>query len=92
VLKKYAERYKADAGIWHFATAPAEATFKIGQSFLLPVSVEDKTIDHSQQLILIDKEKHIRGVYNSFDDADMKRMNDELKVLLYEYHEPGAKQ
>ncbi|NDC31174.1 MAG: hypothetical protein EBZ58_09625 [Bacteroidetes bacterium] len=66
-----------------------EATSKIGQGFLLPISKEDKTIDHSQQLILVDKEKHIRGVYNSFDEEDMKRLNDELKVLLYEYHQPG---
>ncbi len=88
VLAQYAKQYNADAKIWHFATASKEATYKIGQGFLLPVSVEDTTIDHSQQLVLIDKEKHIRGVYNSFDDEDMGKLNDEIKVLLYEYHQP----
>ncbi|MCX6186550.1 MAG: SCO family protein [Bacteroidetes bacterium] len=89
VLADYAKKYKADPKIWHFTNTNMNATCKIGQGFLLPVSNEDKTIDHSQQLILVDKEKHIRGVYNSFDEEDMKRLNDELKVLLYEYHQPG---
>jgi len=89
VLFEYSKKYKADPKIWHFVSTNMEATSKIGQGFLLPISKEDKTIDHSQQLILVDKEKHIRGVYNSFDEEDMKRLNDELKVLLYEYHQPG---
>jgi protein SCO1/2 len=89
VLFEYSKKYNADPKIWHFVNTNLDATSKIGQGFLLPISKEDKTIDHSQQLILIDKEKHIRGVYNSFDEEDMKRLNDELKVLLYEYHQPG---
>jgi cytochrome oxidase Cu insertion factor (SCO1/SenC/PrrC family) len=56
---------------------------------LLPVSIEDKTIDHSQQLIIIDKEKRIRGVYDSYSDVEIKRLEEDLKVLLYEYHNPG---
>lgn len=89
VLSEYAKRFKADPKIWHFVSTNLDATSKIGQGFLLPISKEDKTIDHSQQFILVDKERHIRGVYNSFDEEDMKRLNDELKVLLYEYHQPG---
>jgi len=90
VLAEYAKHYNADAKIWHFAKANSnEDIFKIGQGFLLPVSKEDKTIDHSQQLIIIDKEKRIRGVYDSFSDVELKRLEEDLKVLLYEYHHPG---
>jgi protein SCO1/2 len=88
VLANYAKAYKADNHIWHFCRTDKENLFKIGQGFLLPVSIEDKTIDHSQQVLLIDKSRHIRGIYNGLDLNDMKRLNDELKVLLYEYHEP----
>lgn len=88
VLKNYALQYKADKNIWHFCRTNKENLFKIGQGFLLPVSMEDKTVDHSQQVVLLDKSRCIRGVYNGLDLNDMKRLNDELKVLLYEYHEP----
>ena len=65
VLLAYSKRFNADPKIWHFVNAGNEGVFEIGQGMLLPVSIEDKTIDHSQQLILIDKAKHIRGVYDS---------------------------
>ncbi|GAB1448875.1 MAG: SCO family protein [Bacteroidia bacterium] len=91
VLKTYAARYGAKANIWHFVTGSPDEVVKAGQGFLLPVSKEDKTIDHSQQFILMDKQRRIRGVYDSGSDAELKRLEGELKVLLYEYHNPGSK-
>lgn len=89
VLNTYSKRFEADPKIWHFVNAGKEGVFAIGQGMLLPVSIEDKTIDHSQQLILVDKQKHIRGVYDSGSDVDLKHLEEDLKVLLYEYHQPG---
>lgn len=87
VLADYGKKYDANPAIWHFTTTKSqEEVVKIGQGFLLPVSIEDKTIDHSQQLILMDKSKRIRGFYDSFDDAELKRLNEDIRVLLYEYH------
>jgi len=89
VLKEYAKKFKADPAIWHFVTGSKENIFKAGQGYLLPVSIEDKTIDHSQQLLLIDKEGHIRGIYDGLDDLEIKRLKDDVKVLLYNYHKPN---
>lgn len=86
VLSAYAKKFKADPSIWYFATGTSDDIFKAGQGFLVPVSKEDQTIDHSQQLLLIDKEKHIRGIYNGLDEVELARLKDEIKVLLYEYH------
>lgn len=86
VLHEYAARFKADPAIWYFVTGSKEAIFQTGQGYLLPVSIEDKTIDHSQQLILVDKEKHIRGIYDGLDDVEIQRLKDDVKVLLYDYH------
>lgn len=86
VLSAYAKKFNADPSIWYFATGTQDDVFKTGQSFLVPVSKEDKTIDHSQQLLLIDKQKHIRGIYNGLDEVELSRLKDEIKVLLYEYH------
>lgn len=89
-LAAYAAKYKADPAIWHFANPGSlDNLVQLGQGFLLPVSKEDKTIDHSQQLILMDKQKRIRGVYDSSSDADLKNLEGDIKVLLYEYHPAG---
>lgn len=85
VLKAYAERFKITGDNWYFTTSGKEEIFNIGRGFLLPVSIEDRTIDHSQQLLLIDKQNRIRGMYDALDDSEMKRLQGEIKVLLYEY-------
>lgn len=87
VLAAYAKKMDVKGNNWHFATTDKENMFKIGRGFLLPVSIEDKTIDHSQQILLVDKQNRIRGMYDALDDAEMKRLKGEIKVLLYEYSE-----
>ena len=86
VLADYAKKFNADAKKWYFVTGTNEAIVNAGRGFLLPVSMEDTTIDHSQNLILVDKLNHIRGIYNGLDEIEIKRLNEDLKVLLYEYH------
>jgi len=88
VLNQYAKKFNASPEKWYFATGTKESVLKAGRGFLLPVSMEDSTVDHSQQLLLIDKENHIRGIYNGLDEVEIVRLNEEIKVLLYEYHKP----
>jgi protein SCO1/2 len=85
VLAYYAERFGVKNRNWLFLTGSKEAMFNAGQGYLLPVSIEDKTIDHSQQLLLIDKDKHIRGIYDGLEDRDIKRIREDIDVLLKEY-------
>lgn len=87
VLKEYAQKFHADPSIWYFVTGTKEDIYKAGQGYLLPVSIEDKSVDHSQQLILVDKEKHIRGIYDGLDDLEIRRLKEDVKMLLYDYHE-----
>jgi protein SCO1/2 len=85
VLAKYAERIGVKNHNWFFVTGSKEDMFKAGQGYLLPVSIEDKTIDHSQDLLLIDKDKHIRGIYDGLNDLDIKRLKEDIDVLMKEY-------
>ena len=56
--------------------------------YLVPAS-EDARAEggflHSQDLLLIDKEKRIRGIYDSLEPEEIKRLKDEINVLLLEY-------
>lgn len=84
-LMNYSKKFHANPNIWYFATGNKEAIMKAGSGFLLSVSIEDSTIDHSQQVLLIDKQNHLRGYYDGLDDLDISRLNEDIKVLLYEY-------
>ena len=41
--------------------------------------------DHSGYLILVDREKHIRGAYDGTDDEQVNLLLNDLEVLLKEY-------
>ncbi len=89
-LAKYAQKYKADTtNIWHFVTGNKDSILHIQQGFLLPAPFKTDTIQNNQQLFLVDKQNRIRGIYDSASEADVLQLQDDLKVLLYEYHKPG---
>ncbi len=89
VLVNYAKKYKADPNIWHFVSVKNESLYPLQKGFLLPVSTVELAPNHYTQLILVDKQNRIRGVYDSDSEADVLQLQDDLKVLLYEYHQPG---
>lgn len=88
VLAAYAKRFKADAPRWQFVTGSKQALYDIAfKGYMVNVVQEDTSIDHSQNLILIDPWKRIRGVYDGLNEAEVKRLVDEIKVLQVEIHE-----
>lgn len=87
VLAAYTKNLGVKGNNWHFVTTDKESMFRIGRGFLLPVSIEDRTIDHSQQVLLIDSKNRIRGMYDALDDSEMKRLQGEIKLLLFEIGE-----
>ena len=88
VLAKYAAKLKADSRIWHFVTGRKKDIYSIAEEGYKAVSVEgDKpaTFIHSEKLVLVDREKHIRGIYDSQDFKDVLRLEDDIIIVLKEY-------
>ena len=88
-LKAFAEKHGADLSKWFFVTGNRDSIYDLAvKGYLVPAS-EDARAEggflHSQDLLLIDKEKRIRGIYDSLEPEEIKRLKDEIKVLLYEY-------
>lgn len=88
-LKVFAEKHGADLSKWYFVTGNRDSIYDLAiKGYLVPAS-EDARAEggylHSQDLLLIDKEKRIRGIYDSLEPEDIKRLKDEIKVLLHEY-------
>ncbi|MFN4122114.1 MAG: SCO family protein [Flavobacteriales bacterium] len=89
VLNEYAERFNASADKWHFLTGEKEKVYTLASSYLLNASQDSLAPGgflHSDLVVLIDRKKHIRGVYEGTDATDMKRCIDEIKTLIAEYN------
>jgi protein SCO1/2 len=94
VLAGYAKKRNADPNQWWFLTGNKDSIYSLAsEGFLVPAAGGKTAVDffHSQNLILVDKEKHIRGYYDGLEDADIKKLTDEIKVLMIEYKEKARK-
>lgn len=87
-LAEYAKKMNADNSKWWFLTGPKDSIYQLArEGFLVPASLGETANDffHSQDLILIDKEKRMRGIYDGTVPAEVDTLIDEIKVLMKEY-------
>ena len=89
-LKEFANKIQADSGRWHFLTGDRKAIYDLAyQGFMVNV-MQDPTAPggflHSDMILLIDRNRHIRGIYEGTSLKDVKRLIDEIKVLVAEYN------
>ncbi|MCF0054743.1 SCO family protein [Dyadobacter sp. CY356] len=89
VLNKFAKDLGVEGKQWQFLTGPKEKIYEIGQKSYLSAAQEDKTAEggflHSGAFILIDKEKHIRGMYDGTTEEGTQKLIQGIKSLLEEY-------
>lgn len=88
VLKAYAKRLDADPKRWKFLTGSAPAIYRQGNlGYLLSAGVDSSAAEnfvHSPQFVLVDKQRHIRGMYDGTDSDAMHALMGDVKQLLYE--------
>jgi protein SCO1/2 len=89
VLKKYAAKLGVDANKWEFAYGNKEDVYKIAEKSYL-VSVQEDTTSkdiyvHQGWLVLVDKDKRIRGAYDGTDAKAVEQLEKDIPVLLAEY-------
>jgi len=86
---------------WDFVTGNKEELYAIAQSYFVNVSMDSLAPGgflHSEYFVLIDKEGRVRsgidqnnnavGVYDGTNDAQMKDLINDVKVLMAEYKKP----
>lgn len=91
VLDAFATKYKANPESWHFLTGQKDAIYKVAKEGFKISAMDDpaggEAFVHSDKLILVDKDKIIRGFYNGTDPKEVDRLITEVKVLLHEYEQ-----
>jgi protein SCO1 len=88
-LAAYAEEYNAIPGKWFFVTGSKPALYDLARTgfFLTAIPGDGGPEDfiHSEMLVLVDKEKRIRGYYDGTDPYEVKKLIEEIKVLQSHY-------
>ncbi|WP_317195506.1 SCO family protein [Rufibacter psychrotolerans] len=96
VLKRYAESFRANPAKWTFLTGPEPEILKLAQQGYLLTSPASALPDIpaevlSKRLVLVDKEKQVRGIYDGTDATEVDRLITEINVLLSEYNLANGK-
>lgn len=95
VLKEYMKIHSIKTSNWLFLTGDEVETHRLGvEDFHIHAGQDDSTNDgyaHSEAFALVDKEGHVRGVYNVADPKQLEQLETDLRKLLkYEYNITGS--
>lgn len=87
-LREYAQALSADLDHWTFLTGDRKeiSHFARRELFLSsgPGTGGAEDMIHSQTLVLIDRERFIRGYYDGLDTVDLRRCADDMVLLSLE--------
>ncbi|SNR46261.1 protein SCO1/2 [Maribacter sedimenticola] len=89
VLKTYAEKNGVIDSKWHLVTGDKTEIYNLGRNeyFVendlgIPKDINDFL--HTENFLLIDKNKHIRGIYNGLNRASIAQLITDAEALLQE--------
>lgn len=90
LLHDYAERLGVSSDKWHFVTGEKDKIYEMGLKSYMVTAMEDEEepggFIHSGAFILVDKEKHIRGMYDGTQPDQVDLLIKDIKKLLDEVH------
>lgn len=88
VLKEYANLHMADPNQWTFLTGDKAEIYSLARKSYFAVTTEgDGGINdfiHTENFILVDKQKRIRGFYDGTSEDDVDRLIKDIKILKNE--------
>lgn len=89
VLKSYAEKNAIVDNKWHLVTGDKMEIYELGRKHYfvendlgIPKDINDFL--HTENFLLIDKNKHIRGIYNGLNRASIAQLITDVKTLKQE--------
>ena len=89
VLKKYAIEKGVIDGKWNLTTGPKTHIYDLARKNYFAVLDEgngdENDFIHTEQFVLIDKERRIRGFYDGTEKEDMEKIKKDIAILKQEY-------
>lgn len=86
-LQAYAARHELSSPRWHLLTGSRALIYRLGREVYFSEEDlgEEKGPDdflHTENLVLVDQYRHLRGIYNGLRTADRARLLAHIEVLL----------
>lgn len=89
VLREYANNKGVIDGKWNVTTGPKKHIYDLARKSYFAVleegSGDENDFIHTEQFVLVDKERRIRGFYDGTEKEDMQKLKDDIKILKKEY-------
>tara|TARA_R110002049_G_scaffold73774_4_gene190509 strand:- start:736 stop:1416 length:681 start_codon:yes stop_codon:yes gene_type:complete len=89
VLKEYAERKGVIDGKWNVTTGTKKHIYELARKSYFAVLDEgngdENDFIHTEQFVLVDKERRIRGYYDGTEKEDMIKLKNDIVLLKEEY-------
>jgi protein SCO1/2 len=89
VLRKYADEKGVIDGKWNLVTGDKTHIYNLARKSYFAVLDEGdggaQDFIHTEQFILVDKKKQIRGFYDGTDKEEMNRVFEDIEILKKEY-------
>lgn len=89
VLKNYAQSHGVISGKWHLVTGRQNEIYNLGRKSYfveedLGLEKSDDEFLHTENFILVDKNRHLRGIYNGLDKTSIAQLIADIKTLKEE--------
>jgi protein SCO1/2 len=88
-LAEYADMYEADSSKWFFVTGDKKALYhQARKGYFLNATEGDggpEDFIHSERIVLVDKDKVIRGYYDGTDPESVNKLMVDIKILQLSY-------
>ena len=89
VMFTYAEDHRADHNKWWFLTGSKPEIYRLARKSYFSVLDEGdggmQDFIHTENFVLVDKERRLRGYYDGTKGEEIERLIDDIEVLLEEY-------
>lgn len=87
-LKEFTENLGIDDGRWFFVTGEKDSIYSMADNSYFATAYADESAPggyvHSGGLLLIDKQKHLRGIYDGTNPTETERLMADIDILLKE--------
>ncbi len=87
VLQRYAEEKGVIAGKWHLLTGNRDEIYSLGRNAYFveeDLGLEKAPYDfiHTENFVVVDQQRHIRGIYNGLDPAAIGQLIADVRTLI----------
>jgi protein SCO1 len=89
ILVEYAKKFNVDSKKWQLLTGDKKEIYKLARkSYFVVLDEGDGGVQdfiHTENFVLIDKEKRIRGFYDGTSSIEIERLIGDIDILKNEY-------